>query len=128
MTIEFMEEPEIQAKNKQNPVDRIQPYQWKKGQSGNIMGRPKGKTMKEYAREYLARMNEEERDAFMEGIAKESIWKMAEGNPHSTGDQNVHVVMPEKQDKEMAQAALGSFLNKKHGNTTDTGEQRPEED
>lgn len=54
---------------------------WKKGQSGNLKGRPKGKTMKEWAREYLERMTDEERDEFMEGIPKEVIWKMSEGNP-----------------------------------------------
>jgi len=71
-----MEEVENQAKNK---VDYIRPYMWKKGQSGNIMGRPKGKTMKEYARQYLERMTDEERDAWLEGLSKDTIWEMAEG-------------------------------------------------
>jgi len=62
------------------------PWLWKKGHSGNIHGRPKGKTMKEWAREYLERLNDEERDKFMEGISKEIIWKMAEGNPDTNAD------------------------------------------
>lgn len=72
-----------QSKNK---VDAIRPYMWKKGQSGNVLGRPKGKTMKEWAKEYMERMTDEERDEFMEGIPKEIIWKMAEGNPENKTD------------------------------------------
>ena len=63
----------------QNRLDAIKPYMWKKGQSGNILGRPKGKTMKEYARQYLERMTDDERDEWLEGIPKEKIWELAEG-------------------------------------------------
>lgn len=62
------------------------PWLWKKGQSGNPKGRPKGKTMKEWAREYLERMTDEERDEFLDGIPKEIIWKMSEGNPETKTD------------------------------------------
>lgn len=62
------------------------PWLWKKGQSGNIMGRPKGKTMKEYAREYLERMTNEERDEWLEGIEKHKIWEMSEGKAESKTD------------------------------------------
>lgn len=57
------------------------PWLWKKGQSGNPKGRPKGLSMKEYSREYLASMTDDERQDFMDGMPKEVIWKMAEGNP-----------------------------------------------
>lgn len=67
-------------------AERLAPYQWKKGQSGNILGRPKGKTMKEWARDYLSRMTDDERDAFMEGIPKDKVWAMAEGNPETKSD------------------------------------------
>lgn len=56
------------------------PWLFKKGNPGGP-GRPKGKSLKEYSRDYLAQMTEEERQDFLEGIPKESIWKMAEGNP-----------------------------------------------
>lgn len=85
-----MEDTEKQGKNN---VDAIRPYMWKKGQSGNVLGRPKGKTMKEWARQYMERMTDEERDEFMEGIPKEIIWKMAEGNPETK--QETTVIMPE---------------------------------
>lgn len=75
-------------------IAALQPYMWKKGQSGNLKGRPKGKTMKEWAREYLERMTDEERDAYLEGVPKEIIWKMAEGNPHSSEDHKVEVTLP----------------------------------
>lgn len=75
-----------QAKINKERTERLAPYMWKKGQSGNILGRPKGKTMKEWAREYLARMTDEERDEWMEGVPKEVIWKMSEGNPKQDTD------------------------------------------
>lgn len=88
-----------------NPrIDQIKPYMWKKGQSGNIKGRPKGKTLKEWTKDYLERMTDEERDAFMEGIPKEVIWKMAEGNP--TEDKNVSISVPTPILGGMTQAKL----------------------
>ncbi len=67
-------------------MENTKPWLWKKGQSGNINGRPKGKTMKEWAKDYLSRMTDEERDEFMEGIPKDIIWKMSEGNPETKTD------------------------------------------
>jgi len=81
-----MNQESYNKKESDNQTENSKPWLWKKGQSGNIMGRPKGKTMKEYAKDYLSRMTDEERDAWLEGIDKEIIWRLAEGNPHATTD------------------------------------------
>lgn len=67
------------------------PWLFKKGQAPGP-GRPKGvgKSLKEYAREYLANMTDQERLDYLDGLPKDKIWAMAEGNPDSKlqGDSN----------------------------------------
>lgn len=70
-----------QHKNKPSQGIRLQPYQFKKGQSGNPNGRPPGKSLKERAKAMLNAMNEEEEQAFLEGLDKRVVWEMAEGKP-----------------------------------------------
>lgn len=65
---------------------QLKPYLWKKGMSGNPNGRPKGKTLKEFARDYLMTLPDDEKVDYLASLPTEIVWKMAEGNPHSTED------------------------------------------
>ena len=67
------------------------PWLWKKGFCPNPKGRPKGKTMKDYARDYLAKLTDEERDEWLEGLDKETVWKMSEGMPDTKGELNANL-------------------------------------
>lgn len=69
---------EEQAQNSTVPK-QLQPHVYKKGQSGNPHGRPPGSvSMKVYVRNKLLSMTDEEREIFLEGIDKKTIWEMSE--------------------------------------------------
>lgn len=53
----------------------------------NRAGRPKGQSLKEYWKQKIANMTEEDKEAFSKDVSNELIWRMCEGNP--TEDKNI---------------------------------------
>lgn len=64
----------------------LEQYKWKKGVSANPAGRPKGKTLKEFAREYLMSLPDDEKIDYLASLPTEIVWKMAEGMPQTNTD------------------------------------------
>lgn len=65
-------------------------------------GRPRGKTLKEWVREQITELNEEERIQFLKGIPKDVIWRMAEGNPAQDNNNNHSGTIKVEISKEIA--------------------------
>ena len=74
------ENPGSSDKIKDKRILNLLPHQYKKGQSGNPSGKAKGtKSLKTYIKQKFETMSDEEREVYLEGIDKRSIWEMGEG-------------------------------------------------
>lgn len=64
------------------------------GNTANLLGRPKGKTLKDYQAEQFRLMTDEEKQKWLEDnkVSGETRWKMAEGQPKQDVDLGGEVI------------------------------------
>lgn len=71
-----------QAENQhQKQYHWLEKHQWKPGQSGNPNGRPPGKSLKTFVREYFENLDDDAKMDFLAKIDPKTAWEMAEGKP-----------------------------------------------
>ena len=76
-------------KPQKQTYDWLKAYQFKAGNNANPKGRPKGQSLKEFAREFLMNLPDEEKTTYLSCLPEELVWKMAEGMPDSKGSLDV---------------------------------------
>lgn len=81
-----MQESIEEKPNKLDKIWRNPDGTFKKGHPQSSDGRPKGKTLKEYAREYLESLPDEEKTEYLATLPPDLVWRMAEGNPQTNTD------------------------------------------
>lgn len=73
-------------KPKRDPLGRLLP-----GNSGNLNGRPKGKTLKEFQADQFRNMTDEQKIEWLKDVGKEVRWKMGEGMPKQDIQADVEI-------------------------------------
>ncbi len=77
---EEMEMPQEQARK--HPAEHLEKWRFQPGKSGNPGGRPKGsKSLKQFAKEYLDSLSDEDKLEYLAFMDKKTIWEMSEGKP-----------------------------------------------
>lgn len=104
-------------KSHKKSYDWLKPYQFGPGNNANPNGRPKGKTLKEFAREYLESLPDDRKIEYLATLPEEIVWKMAEGNPQNNIDHSTL-------GKEIPQPLLNVFNN----NSDKKDNEAPKED
>jgi hypothetical protein len=69
-------------KTDKKSYDWLKPYQFKKGNPGGP-GRPRGKSLKTFVREYFETLDDAGKMHFLENIDPKTAWEMAEGKPEA---------------------------------------------
>lgn len=81
-------------KSHKKSYDWLKPYQFGPGNNANPNGRPKGKTLKEFAREYLQSLPDDRKIEYLATLPEEIVWKMAEGNPQTDVTSGGEKIIP----------------------------------
>ena len=92
----------------------LSPWQFKPGKSGNPSGRKPGdRSLKEFAKDYLASLSNKERIEYFRGMNKLDVWKMAEGGPdqrNAISGLNDKPLFTEE-EKQRSKEAIRRFLD-----------------
>ena len=71
----------------------LKPYQWKKGQSGNPLGKRPRKKMRTWLAEYFESLDDAGKMEFLRYIPAELAIRLAEGNPKQENENSGEVTL-----------------------------------
>lgn len=81
-------------KSHRKPYDWLKQYQFQKGNNANPNGRPKGKSLKTFAREMLESMDDESKAEYLKELDPKIVWEMAEGRAKQDVDIDATITGP----------------------------------
>jgi predicted phosphoadenosine phosphosulfate sulfurtransferase len=84
----------MEAPNKLDRIWRNPDGTFKSGHPQSSQGRPKGKTLKEYAREYLMALPDDQKSEYLASLPADIVWKMAEGLPQQDVTSGGEAIIP----------------------------------